>query len=133
MKKNDVREIMLKAAEREAIRRTKVVGGDIRTLISNNHVEYVIDDVYGKYLNVEKVTAARKKEMRYIRDMRLYRKVEIEECYRKTGKAPIKTRWIDTNKTNNEKDEEYRSRLVAKEFNRSIQPELYSATPPLEL
>ena len=54
MKKNDVREIMLKAAEREAIRRTKVVRGDIRTLISNNHVEYVIDDVYGKYLNFEK-------------------------------------------------------------------------------
>ena len=48
-----------------------------------------------------------------------------------TGKAPIGCRWIDINKGDDEKPE-YRSRLVAKEINRSPNAEMFAATPPLE-
>ena len=48
-----------------------------------------------------------------------------------TGKAPIGCRWIDINKGDDEHPE-YRSRLVAKEINRSPSDEMFAATPPLE-
>ena len=58
-------------------------------------------------------------------------KVPIEESYRVTGKAPIRSRWIDINK-GDDANPEYRSRLVAKEINRSPSDEMFAATPPLE-
>ena len=61
------------------------------------------------------------------------KKCDIHECWSNTGKNPIKTRWIDTNKTNDPLEEIYRSRLVAKEHTTTERPELYSGTPPLEL
>ena len=46
------------------------------------------------------------------------------------GKAPIGVRCVDVNKQD-EKDPLYRSRLVAKDYNNSKEPDLYTATPPL--
>ena len=53
-------------------------------------------------------------------------------CFEQTGKAPIGVRWIDVNKQD-EDNPLYRSRLVAKDFNSYKDPDLYTATPPLEL
>ena len=47
------------------------------------------------------------------------------------GKGPIGTRWIDTNKGDDE-DPEYRSRIVAQEVNTEKRIDLFAATPPLE-
>ena len=74
---------------------------------------------------------ARLEELRYFKKMGVHEECDIEECWR--NKNPIKTRWVDTNKTDNEHDPNYRSRLVAKEYRTSDKPELYSGTPPLEL
>ena len=63
--------------------------------------------------------------------MGVYCKVSVDECWSKTGKAPIAVRWIDINK-GDEQHPNYRSRLVAKEFKTDINPELYAATPPSE-
>ena len=101
--------------------------------VQGNHEEYFIDDVYGKVLESEKVRKARLEELRYFRKMKVYEKCDIRECWANTGKNPIKTRWIDTNKTNDPVDENYRSRLVAKEYKTSERPKLYSGTPPVEL
>ncbi len=49
----------------------------------------------------------------------------------RTGKAPIKVKWIDANK-GNVNNPEYRSRLVAMEFNTGKREDLFAATPPLE-
>ena len=46
---------------------------------------------------------------------------------------PITTRWVDTNKSNDEPCPNYRSRFVARETETNGQPELYSDTPPIEL
>ena len=52
-------------------------------------------------------------------------------CLAETGKRPIGTRWVDTNK-GDKLNPKIRSRLVAQEINRSNMPELFAATPPLE-
>ena len=39
----------------------------------------------------------------------------IEECWRRTGKAPIGVRWADTNKGSDEAPD-VRCRLVARDF-----------------
>eukprot|EP00969_Alexandrium_andersonii_P351589 15435780-Alexandrium_andersonii.AAC.1 len=61
----------------------------------------------------------------------VYEKVPIEECRRKTGKAPIQVRWIDISK-GDEEHPEYRSRLVAKEIKGDQRDDLFAVTPPLE-
>ena len=94
------------------------------------------DEISGKMLDPEMVKEARAKELEEIYKVRhtgktLYHKVPIEECYEKTGKAPISVRWIDINKGDDEKPE-YRSRLVAREIAREKRDDLFSSTPPLE-
>ena len=55
-----------------------------------------------------------------------------KRCYDVTGKAPIGVRWVDINKQD-DASPLHRSRLVAKDFNKGKDPDLYTATPPLEL
>merc|ERR1711938_185593 len=64
--------------------------------------------------------------------MGLYDKVPIAECYEKTGKGPISTKWIDINK-GDQTVPKYRSRNVAREIARSKKDGLFAATPPLEV
>ena len=89
------------------------------------------DDVSGQELDPKLMMAARKEEIQYFRQMGVYEKVSIQECWKETGKAPIPVRWADINKGDTAKPN-YRSRLVAKEFNTGPCPELYAATPPSE-
>ena len=77
------------------------------------------------------VKKARADEIVYVREMKLYTKVPIQECINKTGKQPIAVRWIDVNKQD-EANPLYRSRLVGKEFNAYNDLSLYAATPPIE-
>ncbi len=63
--------------------------------------------------------------------MGVYEKVPIQECWDVTGADPISVRWVDINKGDT-LCPNYRSRLVAREFNTSDKPEWYAATPPSE-
>ena len=74
---------------------------------------------------------ARKAEMVYFKKMNVYEKVPKSECDKESGKAPRGVRWVDVNKQD-EKYPLYRSRLVAKDYNNSKEPDLYTATPRLE-
>ena len=60
-------------------------------------------------------------DIEYFKKMGVYEKVKIEEAYRVTGKSPIAVRWVDIN-TGGGSRPNYRSRLVAKEFNTRRQP-----------
>ena len=92
---------------------------------------YFIDDMSGHKLDTKLVLKARKEEMDKYYAHNAYDKVPIEECHRVTGKGPIGSRWIDINKGDDD-NPDYRSRLVAKEINRSPSAEMFAATPPLE-
>ena len=89
------------------------------------------DDVTGEELDSKMANKARRDEMDEVRKHRVYVKVPIKQCWDSTGKAPIKTKWIDLNK-GDQTNPEYRSRLVAKEIAYHKRDDLFAATPPLE-
>ena len=90
-----------------------------------------LDDVSGQRLDPGLMIKARREEIEYFKSMGVYEKVDVAEAWAETGKAPIAVRWVDINKGDSQKPN-YRSRLVAKEFNTGVRPELYAATPPSE-
>jgi hypothetical protein len=89
------------------------------------------DDVTGEELDGNMVKEARQEEIREVKKHTVYTKVPIKDCWDKTGKGPIKTRWIDINK-GDKVHPNYRSRFVAKDFNTEKRLDLFAATPPLE-
>ena len=73
------------------------------------------DEMSGKQLNAEEVRAARLDEIKQFHSHDVYEKVPIEECWKSTGRAPVKIKWVDINKGDSV-NHDYRSRLVAKEI-----------------
>ena len=71
-----------------------------RTIEEDDEAECEVawGDVSGAALNPQDVRKARAEEIEYVRFMGLYTKVPIQQCYERTGQAPISTRWIDINK-----------------------------------
>ena len=63
--------------------------------------------------------------------MKVWIKVDREECFRETGKPLIKLRWVDINKGDNDRPN-HRSRIVAKEIRTDSRPDLFAASPPVE-
>ena len=66
--------------------------------VEENNWETFYDNLSGSMLDPETVRRARKEEIAEVHKHRVYTKVPLEECYEKTGKAPIGTRWVDVNK-----------------------------------
>eukprot|EP00973_Karenia_brevis_P015614 2135377-Karenia_brevis.AAC.1 len=57
------------------------------------------DDVHGGQLPLELVRAPRKEEVDFIEGKPVWKLRTSNECWAATGKAPIKMRWVDTNKS----------------------------------
>ena len=99
--------------------------------------EYIAwDDVKGGRLNVKDVKAARREEVGYMKRRGIWSEKPIEECWQKTGKAPISVRWVDTDK-GLDGQVDVRSRLVARDFKgkgggKEKEDCIYASTPPLE-
>ena len=89
------------------------------------------DDVSGGDLDKELVREARKIDMEFFHKMTVYEYRSVNECWKVIGKGPIGTRWVDTNKGDND-NPDVRSRLVAQEVNTCAGDDLYAATPPIE-
>ena len=93
------------------------------------------DDVSGKPLDPAGVRTAREDELRELERLKVYDVVDLEECWRLTGRAPITAKWIDTNK-GSETNPKYRSRFVAREIKSlhggNSREDLFAATPPWE-
>ena len=60
-------------------------------------------------LDVKKVKEARRLEVEYYKKMDVLTKVDRQICFDRTGRPPLKARWIDS-----DKGPKYRSRWVAK-------------------
>ena len=73
---------------------------------------------------------ARKLEMKFFRDMKVYSKVPRSEAYINGAKV-ITTKWLDINK-GDDQEPNYRSRLVGRELKLDNRLDLFAATPPLE-
>ena len=77
------------------------------------------------------VREARADELDTVRKMKVWVKVDREQCFKDTGRPPIKLRWVDVNKGDDSKPK-YRSRIAAKEIKTNNRPDLFAATPPIE-
>ena len=75
---------------------------------------------------------ARELELKYLRDLGVYEKVDEKEAREKYGITPIDTKWIDTDKAFEGEPMQIRSRNCAREFKSDDRPDLYAGTPPLE-
>ena len=56
------------------------------------------DDLSGQQLEPSLMIKARADEIAYFRELGVYEKVNVSECWAETGKAPIAVRWVDINK-----------------------------------
>ena len=65
--------------------------------------------------------------MEYYDNMHVFDTVPIDQCWERTGKAPLKARWVDIDKGTG-----YRFRWAAKQFKGSDSEECFAATPPIE-
>ena len=90
------------------------------------------DDVTGKELPWCEVRKARELELKYLRDLGVYEKVDEKEAVEKYKVAPIDTKWIDTDEAFEREPMQIRSRMCAREFKNDDRPDLYAGTPPLE-
>jgi hypothetical protein len=94
--------------------------------------EYALDDVHGGLLDLGKVREARSEEIEFMKSRCIWKEVPTQECWEKSGKAPVTVKWVDTEKLGGV----VRSRLVARDFKTKGEKEredLFAATPPLEL
>ena len=74
---------------------------------------------------------ARKEEIKFMQDWKVWEVRTIEECKRVTGKAPIGGRWVGHNKGDADSPK-IRCRYVAKDIARWRDGAMCAATPPLE-
>ena len=102
--------------------------GDVMTMSADGRVW---DDVKGGWLIESTVRKARADEMEYVRKRGVYERRPYAEAKARTGKSPIRLRWVDTNK-GTESEPNYRSRIVAMEIKRDSRLDLFAPTPPLE-
>ena len=98
---------------------------------NDKEMELAWDDVSGAEPNPSAMGKPRAEEIEYVRKMHLCTKVLIDECYARTGRAPIIVRWVGLNKGDltNPND---RSRLVARYINTRKGDELFAGAPQLE-
>ena len=88
-----------------------------------------VDDVTGRPLNHKLAAEARKLEIEFFKNMKVYEKVPRWRAKEAGGKV-VTTRWIDINKGDGQ-NPNYRARLVGREIKIDKRLELFAATPPL--
>ena len=84
------------------------------------------DDITGKELPWHAVRKARELELKYLRDLGVYEKVDEKEAVEKYGITPVDTKWVDTDKAFEEEPMQIRSRICAREFKSHDRPALYA-------
>ena len=95
------------------------------------HAAVYWDAITNEPLPAALTNAARQEELSFMNSWKVWDVVPISECKRRTGKAPLKGRWVDVNKGDMRRPI-VRCRWVAKEFNTYKSAEFFAATPPLE-
>lgn len=88
------------------------------------------DNLTGERLEPDLVRSSRCEEMGFVKSMPVYEEAPEAECWEKTGRKPIGTRWVDVRKGGG-----VRSRWVAQDFKPKgdgNREDLFAAMPPLE-
>ena len=94
----------------------------------------VFDGKTGETLDPELVAKARAEEYELMRKIELLDEVPASECWDRTGRPPVSTKWVDVNKGTAARPD-VRCRLVARNFKTKWEKDradLFAAMPPLE-
>ena len=83
-------------------------------------------------LDPHEVKTARQKEMQYLWDREVYEYATEGEARARTGRNPVRLKWIDTNKGSAEAPR-HRTCLVCTEVRHEGVEPFFSATPPFTL
>ena len=95
------------------------------------------DERTGFALDNELVKQGRRIEMGYMGQLKVWDAVPLQECWDNTGRAPIGTRWVDTDKGDADHPD-VRCRIIVQETRNSSTIDkgdiaaTFAATPPLE-
>ena len=92
---------------------------------------YAEDDVKGGALPAGLVRKARQCELEYLRDRKVYQYAVTRDAIQRTGRQPLRLKWIDTDK-GGVGHSKIRSRLVCTEVRRPGMEPIFAATPPLD-
>ena len=106
----------------------KMLKKELSLVSVKNGVAYAYDDITSAALPIDLVREARKLEIECIRKMGVWTKVHKSVA---AGKKVIRLRWLDVNKMD-AGNPMIRSRIVAKEYNDGIDPNMFASTPPIE-
>ena len=119
----------------------------IRGLVKRNHEKHTMladvgekqeqdvtcfDDITSKELPWHAVRETPKLELKYLRDVGVYEKVDEKDAVKKYGITPVDTKWVDTDKAFEGEPMQIRSRMCAREFKSDDWQDLHAGTPPLE-
>ena len=107
-----------------------VMRKEMNALYERHGMPEAWDDMNNVFLDADKVKAAREVEMSFFKKLGVYRRVPRSRVRELDGKM-VSVKWLDTNK-GDRATPNYRSRLVAREFNQGKDDTLYASTPPLE-
>ena len=70
---------------------------DEQTCLANHAAQYW-DAITNEPLPAALTSAARQEELGFMNTWQVWDVVPVAECKRRTGKAPLKGRWVDVNK-----------------------------------
>jgi hypothetical protein len=96
--------------------------------------EQYFDERTGCELDPKLALKAKREEITFMKSLGLFDETDEVECWLRTGKAPISTRWVVINKGTAECPD-IRCRLVARDFKPkgdNQRGDLFAAMPPLE-
>ena len=93
--------------------------------------EEYFDDLPGEPLPHGLTSKARLEELEFMRSWHVWQVVSRSEAWKKTGKAPLRGRWVDTNKADSV-NPNVRCRWVACDIAKWRDDAMFAATPPLE-
>ena len=88
------------------------------------------DDITGKELPWQAVMEAREKELKYLRELGVYEKVDERAAVAKYKVTQVDTKWVDTDKAFEMEPMQIRSRFVAREFKSGGQARLVCGNSP---
>ena len=92
-------------------------------LYEKNGMPEAWDDTNNVFLEPDKVAAARAEEMSFFKKLGVYRRVPRARI-KQVGGKPVSNKWLDTSKGDRDFPN-YRSRLIAREYNGSKDNTLY--------
>ena len=119
-------------SDEEPHRKVFVYGMEVNQEEDNS--EMFVDDRTGLELDKKLVKMAEEEEMAFMDKIGLGEECTIEECWARTGKAPVSTKFVRVDKGTPDKPD-VRARLCGRDFKlkgESERCDLFAAMPPLE-